>query len=55
MKRCLDENEIAQYADHLFLGLSLPPEPILSHVAGCIQCKKDILELCEIMDLVWAD
>lgn len=52
MERCLDENEIAQYTDHLCLDLSSPPDSVLDHVTGCFQCKVEILELCEIMDLV---
>lgn len=54
MERCLDENEIAQYADYLCLGAQPPPELILNHLAGCYECKAEILEFCEIMDLVWA-
>jgi hypothetical protein len=37
------------------LGSDIPPLPMLDHVAGCNECKVEILELVEVMALVWAD
>jgi hypothetical protein len=54
MDRHLDDNEIAQFSDYLCLGTEKPDQDILGHVAGCYECKVTILELCEIMDEVWA-
>lgn len=54
MKRCLDENEIAQYVDYVYLGMGKPDGEVLDHVAGCYECKMEILELCEIMDVFLA-
>ncbi len=48
MITCLNENETAQYVDYLCLRINPPPERILDHVAGCHECKRDILEIYEI-------
>lgn len=51
MKGCLDENEIAQYADYLviFKEKELTKE-LLLHVQNCFRCKMEILEVAEIVD-----
>lgn len=49
MKRCLNENEIAQYAEYL-VGQNNPPDNDISdHVAGCFDCKQVILEISELV------
>jgi len=49
-EECLNEIETGQFVDYLCLGAHPPPERILDHVAGCYECKRDILEVCEVMD-----
>lgn len=50
MERCLDENEIAKYADCLagfdFIELG---EEILIHVQDCNHCKIEILEIARVI------
>lgn len=56
MERCLDENEIAQYADCL-IGFDLAEllEDVLNHVQNCERCKTDILEAVEIILVLMTD
>jgi len=49
MKRCLDENEIAQVAEYLNGDNAEPDEGIILHVKSCMKCKQDILEVSEII------
>lgn len=49
MKRCLDDNEIAQYADWLVGNdVDEPSEEVKLHVQNCFRCKREILEVAEI-------
>ena len=46
----LDENHIALYVDALILDkVEKLPIPVLEHVEDCMDCKKDIIELFEIL------
>jgi hypothetical protein len=50
MKRCLDDNQIAQYADFL-AGHDVPElsQEIIDHGADCFECKRMILAVVELM------
>lgn len=50
MKRCLDENETAQFAEYL-AGLDQPGlnEDVLNHVQDCPGCKVIILEVADLI------
>ena len=42
----LDENEIAAYVEAIEAGnLDGLPEEIRDHVEGCLECKREIVEL----------
>ena len=50
MKRCLDENEIAQAAEWLAeIGDKELPDDIKNHLEGCEDCKMEVLEVGEII------
>lgn len=45
MKRCLNENEIAQVAEYLNGDNVEPADEIMLHIQSCNKCKQDILEV----------
>ena len=55
MESHLDENEIAAYVDALREDLQdqLPGE-ILEHVAKCFECKVEIIEVWELVEVIGA-
>ena len=55
MESHLDENEIAAYVDALREDLQdqLPGE-ILEHVAECFECKVEIIEVWELVEVIGA-
>ena len=50
MKKCLDINDLAEYADYLLYGAEMPENKILTHVQHCFLCKQEIMEVCNQMD-----
>ncbi|MFH0761290.1 MAG: hypothetical protein V2A67_07280 [Bacteroidota bacterium] len=52
MENCLDENELAEYADYLCYGAKIPDSLVLNHVVNCFKCKQDIMAISEIGELV---
>jgi|SaaInlV_200m_DNA_2_1039689.scaffolds.fasta_scaffold298696_1 hypothetical protein len=50
MKRCLDDNQIAQYAN-ILLSHDVPAlsQEVIDHVTDCFEGKKEILEVWELI------
>ncbi len=47
----IDHNSTAQYIDWLRGQGERPDESVIEHVAACYECKEEILELSEILDM----
>jgi hypothetical protein len=54
MEKCLDENELVDYTDWLQYGAGKPDSRLIIHVEGCPDCRRNIMEICELMDQVEA-
>jgi len=49
MEKCLDENELAGYADWLCYGDEKPDSRILIHVEECTDCCRTIMEMGDLL------
>ena len=50
MENCLDENEVAEYADWLLNNeAEKQDEKVMSHVEHCLQCKQEIIDDCDLL------
>jgi hypothetical protein len=49
MKRCLNDNGIAQYAEYLTSKEAKPNDSIIDHIADCEACKIEVIEVAELI------
>ncbi len=50
MEKCLNENELAKYADYLLYGAEKPDVMLLTHVEQCFLCKQELMKISDLMD-----
>ncbi len=49
MVRHLNENELAEYADILLKNTDILDPVIEDHVATCIFCKVELMNICDLL------